>query len=136
VLYVDAVNNRVGINDTSPSYELHVNSAESGPNDNVQFALSNSERTFILSNDASGSNLLSFNYGADRLQFDLTNQWFNTGKLGVNNSSPAYNLDVTGDARVTLDAVINGDLYVNGTTSAGNVADIVTSNINGIYITQ
>jgi hypothetical protein len=131
VLYVDAVNNRVGINDTSPSYELHVNSAESGPNDNVQFALSNSERTFILSNDASGSNLLSFNYGADRLQFDLTNQWFNTGKLGVNNSSPAYNLDVTGDARVTLDAVINGDLYVNGTTSAGNVADIVTSNING-----
>jgi len=114
VLYVDAVNNRVGINDTTPSYELHVNSAESGPNDNVEFALSNSERTFVLSNNAA-NDTVTLNHNGDRLQFNLTNQWFNTGRLGVNNSSPAYNLDVTGDGFISTDLTVGNNIYMRGT---------------------
>lgn len=111
-LYVDAVNGRVSINNTSPQYELHV--FDSG-NDNAQIGLTNSERTFLISNNAS-DDLLSFNYnGVDRLQFDLTNQWFNSGRLGVNNSSPAYNLDVTGDGFISTDLTVGNNIYMRGT---------------------
>lgn len=51
-----------------------------------------------------------------------------TNRVGINNTSPAYTLDVSGDARITQDAVVSGDLAVNGTTSGGLVADIVTTN--------
>ena len=129
-LFVDATNNRVGINNTSPQFELHIDNGSDGIN---QFAMTNSDRTFIITNDA-GNELLSFNYGgANKLQFDANTgyQWFNSGRLGINNTSPSYTLDVTGDARITLDAVISGDLTVNGTTSGGAVADITTTNTSG-----
>ena len=79
----------VGIGTASPSWLLTVYAA-SAP----QFALSNATRSFILTNN-SGDNLLSFNYGgANRLQFNTTNQWFNTGNLGIGTSSPAALLQV------------------------------------------
>ena len=95
VLYVDKTNVRIGINDTGPDYDITVFK----PN-NATLGLINSERTFVLTNDAS-NDLLSFSYGgANRLQFDLTNQWFNTGRLGVATASPNYTLDVNGTANV------------------------------------
>jgi hypothetical protein len=98
-LFVDATNNRVGINNTSPSYELHIDNAQDAI---TQFAMTNNERTFILTNDA-GNNYLSHSYGgANRLQFDLTDQWFNSGRLGIGQTSPAYELDVSGSARFTV----------------------------------
>ena len=133
VLYVDAVNDRVGINNTSPSYELHVNSSEAGPNDNVQFALSNSERTLLLSNNAF-DDLLSFNYnGANRLQFDTTNAWFNSGRLGVNNSTPLYTLDVNGTANIETSltvpsiSTLTGD-DLNITAFSGKNINITATN--------
>jgi hypothetical protein len=105
VLYVDPTNNRVGINNTSPQYELHI---DQGLDALTQFAMTTQERTMILTmND--GDDLLSLSYGVapapgpNRLQFDPTNQWFNTGRLGVGTATPAYNLDVTGDGRFTSD---------------------------------
>jgi len=42
-----------------------------------------------------GTSLLSFNYGgSNRLQFNTTNQWFNSGNVGISSESPAYKLDV------------------------------------------
>jgi len=96
-LFVDATNNRVGINNITPSYELHI--TDTG-DDSVQFGMSNSERTFLISNNA-GDDLLSFNYGgSNRLQFNTTNQWFNSGNTGINTATPAYTLDVNGTANV------------------------------------
>jgi len=129
VLYVDAVTNRVGINNTSPSYELHV--FDTG-DDSVQFGMTNSERTFLISNNAA-DNLLSFNFGGqNKLQFsDSTGyQWFNTGRLGVNNDSPDYTLDVTGDGFISTDLTVGNNIYMRGTNlvlnSDGTGSDNVT----------
>ena len=126
-LFVDATNNRVGINGITPSYELQITSSEAGPNDNVQLAMSNSERTFILSNNAA-DDLLSFNYaGANRLQFDTTNQWFNSGRLGINTDTPDYTLDVNGEA------YINSTLTVHGSTYLGNNYITDVTNVVGDF---
>jgi len=115
-LFVDATNNRVGINNTSPSYELHI---DNGTDSITQFAMTNNERSFIITNNG-GDDLLSFNYVSNRLQFNTTDQWFNSGKLGVNDSTPSYTLDVNGDLRAVNDAWfdsnarVTGDLAVNG----------------------
>lgn len=79
----------VGIGTATPSWLLTVYAA-SAP----QFALSNATRSFVLTNNAADG-LLSFNYGgANRLQFNTTNQWFNTGNFGVNISTPTGKLHV------------------------------------------
>jgi len=116
-LFVDSLNQRIGINNTSPSYELHI---DNGSDSVTQFAMTNNERSFIITNNG-GDDLLSFNYGnANRLQFNTTDQWFNTGKLGVATNTPGYTLDVNGDLRVVSDAWfdnnarVTGDLAVNG----------------------
>lgn len=126
-LFVDSVNNRVGINNSSPSYELHI---DSGLDATTQFAMTNNERTFIITNEAGSSDLLSFNLGGgNRLQFNTTDQWFNSGKLGINDSTPSYTLDVNGDLRVVSDAWfdanarVTGDLAVNG----GDLTTTVTT---------
>lgn len=126
VLYVDATNNRVGINNTSPSYELHIDQGQDGI---TQFAMTTGERTALWTmND--GDDLLSLTYGTNplgpnRLQFDPTNQWFNTGNLGVGTNTPAYTLDVAGDVKVGGDTIYNSYdnkwmEYTQGTNSLGN----------------
>ena len=117
-LYVDNTNNRVGINNTSPQYELHI---DQGADALTQFAMTTSERTMILTmND--GDDLLSLNYATtpaatNRLQFSPTDQWFNLGKLGVGTATPAYELDVQGTGRFTSNLIATGGFTLNGTTS-------------------
>ena len=114
VLFVDPTNNRVGINNTSPLYELHIDQGLDGL---TQFAMTTNERTALFTiND--GDDLFSFNYGgANRLQFSPTDQWFNTGKLGVNNATPAYELDVYGTGRFTSDLIATNSIKIDGITS-------------------
>lgn len=124
VLYVDATNNRVGINNTSPQYELHI---DNGADAITQFAMTNNERSFIITNNAA-DDLLSFNYNAvNRLQFDTSNQWFSTGRLGVNTSTPGYTLDVQGEAN------INSNLTVRGTSILGNDYLIDSTTVTGQF---
>jgi len=138
-LFVDSVNNRVGINNSSPSYELHI---DSGLDATTQFAMTNNERTFIITNEAGSSDLVSFNLGGgNRLQFNTTDQWFNSGKLGINDSTPSYTLDVNGDLRVVTDAWfdanarVTGNLAVNGgnlttTQTTFNLLNSTTTTLN------
>ena len=119
VLFVDVSAKRIGINNTVPDFELHI---DNGSDTLTQFGMTNNERTFIISNNGA-DDLLSLYYGVlppagdNRLQFNLTDQWFNTGRLGVGTTTPAYNLDVAGDGRFTSDLQATNSLTVNGLTS-------------------
>ena len=115
-LFVDATNNRVGINNTSPTYELHI---DNGSDSITQFAMTNNERTFILTNNG-GDDLLSFNYGgSNRLQFDTTNQWFNSGYTGFNNTSPAYTVDISGGLRAVTATSAERPVFQYNNSDAG-----------------
>ena len=93
----------VGIGTNNPLYNLHIKSA-SDPTELVventaaggtsRMRLINATRSFTLTNNATDG-LLSFNYGgSNRLQFNTTNQWFNSGNVGISSESPVYKLDV------------------------------------------
>lgn len=115
VLYVDKVNGRIGVNDTGPDYNITVYK-DSNPN----FALVNAEREFLLTNDA-GNDQLSFAWGGgNRLQFNVTNniQSFPVGRLGIANTSPTVELDVTGAAKISGDLTVDTNtLFVNASTN-------------------
>jgi len=131
VLFVDATNNRVGINNTSPQYELHI---DQGADGFTQFGMTTAERTALWTmND--GDDLLSLSYGTtpgttNRLIFDPTNQWFVTGNTGINTATPAYTLDVNGTGN--FQGVITGGLKINGSTSGYSnfIAPTTGSNLN------
>ncbi len=53
-----------------------------------------------------------------------SNIHYNTGKVGIGNSTPAYNLDVTGDVNVTGNFKVNG---VNIATGGGTVTNVTAS---------
>ena len=96
------------------AYNLHVYDANT-----AQIGLVNSERSLIITNNT-GDDLLSFNYGgANRLQFDTSNQWFNTGYTGFGTTTPTATVDVNGTLRtqnlnVVSSTTFSGDLEVNG----------------------
>lgn len=129
VLFVDATNNRVGINNTSPQYELHI---DQGADGFTQLGMTTAERSMVLTmND--GDDLLTLNYsGADRLQFDTVNQWFVSGNTGINTVTPAYDLDVAGDGRFTQTVITDGALKINGSSSGYSnfIAPTTGSNLN------
>jgi len=139
LLYVGATGGNVGINTTSPSWLLTVYAATA-----PQFTLQNGTRSFTLTNN-SADNLLSFYYNsANRLQFDLTNQWFNTGNLGIGTTSPSALLNVrasapTGTGTVTtgtnvlIDSNTNNYITFRNTSDNGTYAGLVflDNNVGG-----
>lgn len=98
-----------------------------------QLAMQTSGSTALITNDA-GPGLLSLNWShgaaaGNRLQFNGTDQWFNTGRLGVATATPAYKLDVNGDARVN-NITVGGDGYIYSNTALAMTltgANIVTA---------
>jgi len=130
VLFVNATTNRVGINNTNPQYELHI---DQGADAFTQIGMTTTERTALWTmND--GDDLFSFSYGAtpgtpNRLQFDPTNQWFNSGRLGVNNNAPTATLDVTGDGKFSGDVAVNGG-DITTTATIANIFNTTATQLN------
>jgi hypothetical protein len=102
-LYVSA-SGFVGIGSATPGYRLDINggatdttlAVQTTGQNAVRLRLTNEERSFILTNNPA-DDLLSFNYdGNNRFQFDTTNQWFNSGNVGIGTTSPSSTFHVRG----------------------------------------
>lgn len=94
-LFVDVSTNRVGILDTTPSYSLDVN----GTLRATGAAYMNSTLTV--------TNALAVD--TDTLYVDTVND-----RVGINDSTPTFSLDVAGDFRVTSTAHFNRDIVIGG----------------------
>lgn len=82
-----------------------------------------------LAFDSSG-NILTTTSPATQWTTSGSNIYFNTGNVGINNSSPAYKLDVVGDINITGAFRINGTSI--GTGGGGGVSGSGTTN----YLTK
>jgi hypothetical protein len=129
----------VGIGSTSPAYKLDVNGGAADTTIGVQttgqnpvrLRLKNEERDFILTNNPA-DNLLSFNYdGANRFQFDTTNQWFNSGNVGIGTTSPASKLTIQSNStQLRLETASDPSAYhsfIESNYNAANPLNIVSS---------
>ncbi len=152
-LFVDSVNNRVGINNTTPTKALTV-TGESTVSGNGAFGgtltvtgaatLSNTiavtgaatlSNTIAVTGAATFSNTVTVtaNLTVDTnvLKVDVVNN-----RVGINDAAPATALSVGGDAvisanltannlLVNADATINGNLYVNGILTTIDTVNLV-----------
>jgi len=109
----------VGIGSTTPAYKLDVNggaadttiAAQNTGQNAVRLRLTNEERDFIITNSPA-DDLLSFFYGGvNRLQFNTTNQWFNSGNVGIGTTAPSSQVHInSGGSYTNTDA--NNRLFI------------------------
>ncbi len=95
-LFVDVSTDRVGINDSTPSYSLDVNGT----------LRVTGQSTFAGATFSSDLNVDSGVLFAD----------VSTNRVGINDTSPSHALDVTGTGRFTADLIV-GDQFTVGKTS-------------------
>jgi hypothetical protein len=96
-------NGNIGIGTYSPAYNLHICSSSGNTILGVQdtcaggaarLYLVNASRSMFLTNNSSDCLLSLYYAGNNRLQFDLNNQWINTGCFGIGTTSPSVPLHV------------------------------------------
>lgn len=110
VLFVDVSENRVGVNDSTPSYALDVNGT----------FRATGAGTFDTTLGVTGVTTLANDLNVDSgvLFVDASEN-----RVGVNNASPSYGLDVNGTFRVVSTSALNGAATLGSTL---NVAGIST----------
>lgn len=114
VLFVDSVNNRVGINNTSPSVVLQVTGTANITGNTAVGG------TFGATGNStfSGSVTIAGNVAVD------TNVLFidtNTNRVGINNSAPTDSLTVTGTTNISGNAQVGGNLIVTGNATIAGI---------------
>jgi hypothetical protein len=121
----------IGIGSTTPAYKLDIVEAGNtifrakslAANSYASFILSNPERDFMLTNNALDDQLSFYYNGANRLQFNLTNQFFNSGNVGIGTITPNAALqlgNVITNRRIVLWEDANNDHQFYGFGINGN----------------
>jgi cytoskeletal protein CcmA (bactofilin family) len=151
-LYVDVANDRIGLSTSTPDATLHVNgTANVAGNTTIvgallQVANASFSNSVIVTGNTTLSNTLAVtgattlsntvtiagntNIDSGTFYVDVTNN-----RVGINDSTPDYDLDVNGSARIVNDitannATIQNDLTVQGDlTVAGTLTTIDTQNL-------
>lgn len=121
VLFVDSVNNRVGINNTTPSVVLQVTGTANITGNTAVGG------TFGATGNTTLSGLLtvSGNVAVDTnvLFVDIVNN-----RVGINNSAPTESLTVTGTTNISGNSTIGGNLIVTGNATIAGI----TYNSSGV----
>ena len=118
-LKVDSTNNRVGIGTASPDFELDVvgdmRVTSSGSNNGIiQIDSNSSNRSLwrIRATETGSSGQIQFLNFGNGSTFAAKTVVTHDGKMGVNNVAPSYNLEVTGDAYISTDLTMGGDINI------------------------
>jgi hypothetical protein len=122
VLFVDTVNDRIGINTLAPSVDLEVNGDVDIVND---LDVGND---LAIGNDLNVSgqtNLDSLLVDTNVLVVDSTNN-----RVGINQSTPTKDLDIVGDATISNDLDVGNNLDVTGAITFGSLEFPDGSNTN------
>lgn len=126
VLFVDATNNRVGINNTAPTVELQVNGAANvSTSASIGTTLTVSGNATISGASHTVAGNTSFDSGV--LFVDATNN-----RIGINNTTPGVALRVNGDVDISATANVQGNLNaranlaVNGSITINSTASFLT----------
>ena len=146
-LFVDTLNNQVGLNTNTPLANLHVNG-----NTYVNTDLRVGSK-LLVDSGASDSNVLVVTGGNIKADFlygdgsNITNitssQWttvntnelyYNTGNVGIGNQNPAATLDVTGNTYVSSDFRVGSKLLVDSGASDSNVLVVTGGNIKADFL--
>jgi len=123
-LFVDATNNRVGINNTSPGVALRVTgAADISATANIQ-GNANVGGTLGVFGNATLSGALqtlsgNVNIDGGTLFVDATNN-----RVGINNTTPGVAFTLTGDADISATANIQGNANVGGTLGVTGVTTL------------
>lgn len=129
LLYLDVVNSRVGVNNSSPQYDLDVNGTTKTTTLTVSNQLTAGNIVFSGNTVSSSNSTINFNPAAGNpTVYQNTLQVGNIQATGSTISTIATNSQLiiapngTGNLLINGNTVVNGDLTVNGNISAtGNV---------------
>jgi trimeric autotransporter adhesin len=150
VLFVDATNNRVGINNTAPGVALRVTGdVDISGTANIQSGMVIGNTFSVTGNVSFVNGLITANPSA--IALGSANLNVDTGvffvdsvnnRVGVNNTAPGSTLRVTGDIDVSTTANVQGDtslrgnLTVNGSVAVPNTISVGNTTVTGFINTS
>jgi cytoskeletal protein CcmA (bactofilin family) len=150
VLFVDATNNRVGINNTAPGVALRVTGdVDISGTANIQSGMVIGNTFSVTGNVSFVNGLITANPSA--IALGSANLNVDTGvffvdsvnnRVGVNNTAPGSTLRVTGDIDVSTTANVQGDtslrgnLTVNGSVTVPNTISVGNTTVTGFINTS
>jgi len=125
VLFVDATNNRVGINNTAPSVALRLTGdIDVSATANIQGNANVGGIFGVVGNTTLNGSLQTIagnvNFDTGTLFVDATNN-----RVGIGNTAPAVALRVTGATDISLTANVQGAANVGGTFGVAGVTTLV-----------
>lgn len=118
VLFVDAVNNRVGIGTTTPSTPLHTYTAgnnsltiEAGTGDSQVMLRSGGSQRFLFGYEDADDGFRIYNYGTSSTALFVKST---TGNIGIGTTTPTEKLTVSGNISASGNITASNLVYTTG----------------------
>lgn len=137
-LYITTSNGktRIGVNVESPDEDLEVDgNIQLGSSSNGRLIYINSSTGDVRAeldaeDDGSNGGLLSFHTKVDEGSVTEKMRITNNGRVGINETSPSYTLDVNGDVNVQDDLIVGNTVDVTTSLSVGDDITLTASSGN------